>query len=76
MKKTSDIKSDHPLQVLLAQFRLKHLTLLQEMSQISQNTQTDNDFDVLEYRVLTAKAEIWKEAASAIEAALAPTPAD
>ena len=62
----------HPLQVLLEQFKLKQMDILEEMAQMSRVAQEGQERpDEQAYRILEARLNAWKEAIAAVESALA-----
>ncbi|HAS40904.1 MAG TPA: hypothetical protein DCS93_10510 [Microscillaceae bacterium] len=61
-----------PLQKLLAQFKLKQATILEEMAQMARDAQEGQGLEVQAYKVLDARLKAWKEAIAAVEAALIP----
>jgi len=62
----------HPLQVLLEQFKLKQMSILEEMAQLSRVAQERQEGpDEQAYRILDARQKAWKEAIAAVEATIA-----
>jgi len=61
----------HPLQVLLEQFKLKQMTILEEMAQMSRGAHEGQEgTDEQAYKILDARQKAWKEAITAVEAAM------
>lgn len=62
----------HPLQVLLEQFKVKQMAILEEMAQMSRGTQAGQEGpDEQAYRILEARLNAWKEAIAAVETTIA-----